>query len=263
MMKNYLLPLPLCLLAFCLSTASAKVINDGTDSGSFLTDNTAEGFEIEEDKEQLRISAKTNDQKDYRSRGIIYPEDVTIKEVPDDGLIYKVSADYKNNVFETGDPVDYGWWEIGGVMGWYDPDSKIGIGLASQRNDGDNAIVLLGHFDLKKGYSNGVASSFFRNEDGSLFTNEESIGKVREMLTYTLEFQAPTAADKEAWADVQSRVIATISHDGDELYKKTFLSGIEAPDDHRVGYLAGSMNANPDATQFTGTYDNLTLETKE
>ena len=263
MMKNYLLPLPLCFLAFCLSTAPAKVINDGTHSDDLLTDNTAEGFDIEEDKEELRISAKTNDLKDFRSRGIIYPSDVEIKDVPEEGLIYKVSADYKNNVYETGDPADFGWWEIGGVIGWYDPESKIGIGLASQRNEGDNAIVLLGHFDFTKGYSNGIASSFFRNEDGSLFTNEESIGKVREKLTYTLEFQAPTEADKEAWADVQSRVVATISHDGDELFTKTFLSGIEVPDDHRVGYLAGSMNAKPDTTQFTGTFDNLTLETAE
>lgn len=265
-MKKILLT-SLSVLALSTWVASAQVLNNGTTTSNLINVTTGPGsggtqsggtFTLTPNfngQPQILLSGQVSDTNFWRLRGTSYST-TAVTGLPSSGTMYSVSAVYEN---DNDASTNFGFGVTGGVMGWFDTTSNIGIGFGLIGAGGGTGTVSLAEYDLDTGFSGGVTTSNFFELDGSAFSLTGNTGLSRAEGTFSMSFIVPTAAEILAVPGATARVEVDLNQGGSSTFSKSFLTTLALPTDHRVGYFAGYETNTNLASGDYGIFTDLTL----
>ncbi|GEM_PF-4771649 len=214
---------------------------------------------IEQTKNESSVSVHSHEKQYFFPRFALIPEKNKITLPPAGAALYEVRVDFKNHNSGAGSPSDWGWGEFGGVMGWLDKKSKIGIGLSILGIGKQQGEIVIAQYDLNKGFSDGISTTSLRSVSGEEFSPVFTPIDRNIFTTCILRFHKVSSKDLAAWDEATTRVEAIVQQGDKVLGSVTFLSNLPIPDEHYAGEFGGSKHVDPSVEQIIGFYKNFNI----
>lgn len=263
------------ITAASLLTSHGVTLNDGTTTSGLVRLSNENGADIttlslstlDRGGESVILSTQMDGgDQSFAVRTVWYPSYLNLT-----GAVYTIQADYQPASSTASEQVD----QLGGIMGWLNLESKIGISWYVQPGDSffDPALQLRTvRFSADNAFDNESLEGLF-HLDGSpaTFTTGSANADIgtytpTDNATFILSFSVPTAADLAALPEATSRVKAMVTQGvdnegnpipvGDTIEMLTTLQVPEGSS-HKAGYFGYYGNIFSRGTLDVGFFDNL------